>query len=345
MAAIADTSFPYTAGSIDEAKWMILGRHWLKAGVIPNAAGDSLLCFGDSTGMQVKVKAGEAYESGAYGKWNAQFTLTGFSSAGVGAGQHRVDRIVVRSNLAADQMEIDVLTGAVTALSVWTLPPLTNDATKIEREIGLVNITQGLATIPAGNVIDVRSFVRPAFGGYFPGQYIWSADPNSPAFSLTPDGRAVNRFTEKELFAAIGTTYGAGDGVTTFNVPDRRGEGLMVPDNHGGVAAGRTTGLTSLTAHYGASNIWLTEVNLPQQTVRRLDDLNQVIIPPGVVVNYSSGGLAQSFIHPSVPSAADVRRLVTMGNGTPIGDPFSALQPSGVAYLWLVSRPTALFAA
>ena len=37
------------------------------------------------------------------------------------------------------------------------------------------------------------------------------------------DGAAVSRVTYAELFAAIGTTYGAGDGSTTFNLPDLRG--------------------------------------------------------------------------------------------------------------------------
>lgn len=36
------------------------------------------------------------------------------------------------------------------------------------------------------------------------------------------DGAAVSRTTEAALFAVIGTAYGAGDGSTTFNVPDLR---------------------------------------------------------------------------------------------------------------------------
>lgn len=37
------------------------------------------------------------------------------------------------------------------------------------------------------------------------------------------DGRAVSRSTYGDLFAEIGTIYGAGNGTTTFNIPDRRG--------------------------------------------------------------------------------------------------------------------------
>lgn len=39
-------------------------------------------------------------------------------------------------------------------------------------------------------------------------------------FYLTCDGTAVSRTTYAELFQRIGTTYGAGDGTTTFNLPD-----------------------------------------------------------------------------------------------------------------------------
>jgi len=45
----------------------------------------------------------------------------------------------------------------------------------------------------------------------------------APAGYLPEDGSAVSRSTYADLFAAIGTTYGAGNGSTTFNLPDSRG--------------------------------------------------------------------------------------------------------------------------
>src|SRR3990167_8065526 len=44
-----------------------------------------------------------------------------------------------------------------------------------------------------------------------------------PSGWLLCDGSAVSRTTYAALFAVIGTTYGAGNGSTTFNVPDLRG--------------------------------------------------------------------------------------------------------------------------
>lgn len=55
------------------------------------------------------------------------------------------------------------------------------------------------------------------------------------------EGQAVSRTTYSALFEAIGTTYGAGDGATTFNLPDYRGRAIVGPDN----GAGRLTPISS----------------------------------------------------------------------------------------------------
>lgn len=52
-------------------------------------------------------------------------------------------------------------------------------------------------------------------------------------------GQAVSRTTYAALFATIGTTYGAGDGSTTFNVPDLRGRAIAGKDDMGGASANR----------------------------------------------------------------------------------------------------------
>lgn len=54
-------------------------------------------------------------------------------------------------------------------------------------------------------------------------------------------GQAVSRTDYAELFAAIGTTWGVGDGSTTFNLPDYRGRGFLGHDQMGGSSANRVT--------------------------------------------------------------------------------------------------------
>lgn len=70
----------------------------------------------------------------------------------------------------------------------------------------------------------------------------WPSDTVPPGW-LECDGSAVSRSQYADLFAAIGTTYGAGDGSTTFNLPDYRGYFLRGQDGGAGVdpnAATRT---------------------------------------------------------------------------------------------------------
>jgi microcystin-dependent protein len=72
-----------------------------------------------------------------------------------------------------------------------------------------------------------------ANNGTPPGNINASASTNVPAGWLLCDGSAVSRTTYARLFAAIGTTWGSGDGATTFNLPDLRGMFLRGTGTHG----------------------------------------------------------------------------------------------------------------
>jgi microcystin-dependent protein len=78
----------------------------------------------------------------------------------------------------------------------------------------------------------------------------------------------VNRTTYAALFTAISTVYGAGDGVTTFNLPDLRGRVVAGQDDMGGSSANRLTnqsgGLNgdTLGATGGAETHTLTEAEI-----------------------------------------------------------------------------------
>lgn len=68
------------------------------------------------------------------------------------------------------------------------------------------------------------------------------AGASVPSGFLLANGAAVSRATYAGLFGIIGTTYGAGDGATTFNLPDTRGVGLRGFDNGRGLDPGRALG-------------------------------------------------------------------------------------------------------
>lgn len=83
--------------------------------------------------------------------------------------------------------------------------------------------TAGVSEIPAGAVMSYASSTAP------PG---W----------LKANGAPISRATYAALFAAIGTTFGVGDGSTTFAVPDIRGEFLRGWDDGRGIDSGRALG-------------------------------------------------------------------------------------------------------
>lgn len=74
---------------------------------------------------------------------------------------------------------------------------------------------------------------------------------SAPTGWLFCDGSAVSRTTYSALFTAIGTTYGVGNGSTTFNLPDLRGRlpmGAGTGNQSGASGSGVITGGTALTA-------------------------------------------------------------------------------------------------
>lgn len=74
------------------------------------------------------------------------------------------------------------------------------------------------------------------------GEVAYFARTTPPSGWLKANGAAVSRTTYAELFAAIGTTFGAGDGRTTFNLPDLRGEFIRGLDDGRNIDRGRRLG-------------------------------------------------------------------------------------------------------
>ena len=74
------------------------------------------------------------------------------------------------------------------------------------------------------------------------GEVAFFACSTPPSGWLKANGAAVSRTTYAALFAAIGTAFGAGDGRTTFNLPDLRGEFLRCLDDGRNIDRGRRLG-------------------------------------------------------------------------------------------------------
>ena len=91
--------------------------------------------------------------------------------------------------------------------------------------------------------VDTQIAAIPAVTDQTPaGTVIYSARSTAPTGYIKANGAAISRSTFSVLFAAIGTQYGVGNGSTTFNVPDLRGEFIRGWSDGHTVDSGRTLG-------------------------------------------------------------------------------------------------------
>lgn len=77
-----------------------------------------------------------------------------------------------------------------------------------------------------------------------PGSVLWYAGQTEPEGFFELDGSELSRDLYADLFAVLGTTFGAGNGATTFNIADVRGYFLRAWDNGRGLDVGRAFGST-----------------------------------------------------------------------------------------------------
>ena len=83
------------------------------------------------------------------------------------------------------------------------------------------------------------------------GSYIQFAGSQAPAGFLVCNGGEISRTTYSELFAVIGTTYGSGDGSTTFNLPNLTDRFLQGSTTSGTV---KNAGLPNIGGAFGLDN-------------------------------------------------------------------------------------------
>jgi len=105
------------------------------------------------------------------------------------------------------------------------------DATKVFKVADAVNADEAVSK----GQLDAKPSVNAGYVLPF-------ATSSVPSGYLECNGSALSRTVYADLFAIIGTTYGAGDGSTTFNIPDLRGEFIRGFDNGRGIDNGRVVG-------------------------------------------------------------------------------------------------------
>jgi microcystin-dependent protein len=183
------------------------------------------------------------------------------------------------------------------ATSIWTLDNVVNPAASVLAALAAYEAQ--LAGCPIGTIVP--------FGG--------GTEPTGWHFCA---GQAISRSTYSALFAIVGTTFGVGNGTTTFNLPDLRGRYPMGADNMNGSAANRVSfsvcGLTATIGNAGGSqyaqtdNITVTTgVTGPTVTVTQ-----NAVTSPSSTPGSGIAGVGTGYSWPSATVTVQVTTAVTV---------------------------------
>ena len=152
---MAQTSFPFDSQTSTESDWSHLFRQLTTTtggGVEGSPNTTELKVTGDSSGMNVKVAAGNAIVRGHYYMNDAIVTLT----IGAAAASQRIDSIVLTLDPTANSVVLAVVAGTAGS---GVAPTLTQTDTAVyQLKLADVTVPASASTISAGNVADLRSF-------------------------------------------------------------------------------------------------------------------------------------------------------------------------------------------
>ena len=179
-----------------------------------------------------------------YTEWQALTTIlnNGFQS-GIASSQ-QINRILAQGGVAGYVM------GEI--VKQYQNVDATLDPTSL-----YTNFVAALVSIISANSVNAA-----ALKAAFPvGSYLFYAGKVCPSGFLPCNGGAISRTTYAELFTAIGTKYGAGDGSTTFNLPDLNGRVLQGVSDTSQVGTYLEASLPNITGNL--SGVYLLTENSP----------------------------------------------------------------------------------
>ena len=199
-----------------------------------------------------------------------------------GTSIYRIDTPTSVASFTANTLTATTLTATSISTSILDVTQIqgggatfTGNVSATEYYGGGSNIT-GISAIPSGAIFP--------YGG--------TTEPSNYLFCY---GQDVNRTTYSDLFTAIGTTYGVGDGATTFALPDLRGRAVAGKDDMGGTSANRLTDQSggvngdTLGDSGGLETHTLTTAQLAAHTHTQNSSPSQIVVDGG------SGGGVQGF--------------------------------------------------
>jgi len=180
------------------------------------------------------------------------------------ASSTRYGSVVSSSFTAETTITVAVDSGSLSAShSLAALASITSDHVPTTY-VTSASLSTALATYVTSASVSAAITIAMPPGAVMP--YAGTTEPTGWLFCY---GQAVSRATYATLFAVISTTYGVGDNVNTFNLPDLRGRVVAGQDDMGGASANRLTNQSggldgdTLGASGGTETHTLTEAQMP----------------------------------------------------------------------------------
>ena len=192
--------------------------------------------------------------TGAINATQAELNVMDGDTAATSTTLANADRMVMNDDGTMKQVSLSDLITYLTANLAITSAMIT-DGTIATADIADGQITQ--AKLASSVTLIPSGVILPFAGDVAPTDY------------LLCYGQTLNRSQYADLYAAIGETYGAGDGSTTFVLPDLRGRVIAGQDDMGGNSANRLTNQTggldgdALGATGGAETHTLSTAQIP----------------------------------------------------------------------------------
>lgn len=155
---MTETSYPFDNADVYEAQWSAMLRQAAVCNGYVPLKDNELLAYGDSTGMQVKVKTGAAWIMGHYYRNDAELVK---AVAASDPTNPRWDNVVAKLDWTNNQITVAVVTGTPAGSPVAPTP--TQSASVWEIKLAQIYVGATVTTIAADKVYDCRAS---CFGSY-----------------------------------------------------------------------------------------------------------------------------------------------------------------------------------
>lgn len=173
---MAQTSWPFENIDTTESQFSIMFRNFQNTGVNGVPGDNNLLVFADDSGLQVRIRAGQAIVRGHYYLSDALETVI-LDTAG---NNTRKDAIVLELDPAANNITIHVIKGAEAISNPEPPELIQTDVGIYQMLLAYVTVSNGATSIQAGDVQDLRQFMGNLLG-------IWTDNtrPVNPVANFT----------------------------------------------------------------------------------------------------------------------------------------------------------------